>query len=160
MLQKTFICHWHVSACSACHALSFRSITAEAKTWVFLFSSSVNLHLRFGMAADVMCCKQCNLWRRQGAQCWQIGNGEVSYQSLKMVVFGGYLSCIWQHWVRSTNDCSLYSQSSRKNVERKGDTISKTCKGVITSLWKTQRNTNIRRSKIPEVFGIPAGRIF
>src|SRR4029434_9774839 len=35
---------------------------------------------------------------------------------------------------RSTNDIFLYSQSSRKKVERKGDTLSKTCKGVITSL--------------------------
>jgi len=33
--------------------------------------------------------KQCNSWRRQGAQCCQIGDGEVSYQRLKMVVFGG-----------------------------------------------------------------------
>ena len=32
---------------------------------------------------------------------------------------------------RLTNDSSLYSQSSRKKVERKGDTLSKTCKGVI-----------------------------
>ena len=43
----------------------------------------MNLHLRFGMAADVMCFKQCNYWRRQDAQCCQIGNGEVSYQRLK-----------------------------------------------------------------------------
>src|SRR4029434_5160693 len=35
---------------------------------------------------------------------------------------------------------SLYSQSSRKKVERKGHTLSKTCKGVITSLLKTQRS--------------------
>ena len=35
---------------------------------------------------------------------------------------------------RSTNDSSLYSQSSRKKVERKGDALSKTCKGVITSM--------------------------
>ena len=29
------------------------------------------------------------------------------------------------------NDSSLYSQSSRKKVEHKGDTLSETCKGVI-----------------------------
>src|SRR4029434_1708906 len=29
--------------------------------------------------------------------------------------------------LRSVDQCSLYSQSSRKKVERKGDTISKTC---------------------------------
>src|SRR4029434_10204626 len=34
----------------------------------------------------------------------------------------------------STIDSSLYSQSSRKKVERKGNTLSKPCKGVITSL--------------------------
>src|SRR4029434_7288 len=61
---------------------------------------------------------------------------------------------------RSTNDSSLYSLSSRKKVERKGHTLSKTCKDVITSLFKTQRNTNIRRGKIPDDFQIPAGRIF
>src|SRR4029434_6919609 len=60
---------------------------------------------------------------------------------------------------RSTNDSSLYSQSSRKKVERKGDILSKACKEVITSEVK-DRNTNIRRGKIPDVFGIPAGRIF
>ena len=31
---------------------------------------------------------------------------------------------------RLTNDSSLYSQSSRKKVELKGDTLSKTCKSV------------------------------
>src|SRR4029434_4435761 len=61
---------------------------------------------------------------------------------------------------RSTNDSSLYSQSSRKKVERKGHTLSKTCKDVITSLFKTQRNTNIRRGKIPDDFRIPTRRIF
>src|SRR4029434_6773375 len=35
---------------------------------------------------------------------------------------------------RSTTDSSLYSQSSCKKVERKGDTLSKTCKGLITTL--------------------------
>src|SRR4029434_2376589 len=38
---------------------------------------------------------------------------------------------------RSTNDSSLYSQSSRKKVERKGGTPSKTCKGV-TVVCETQ----------------------
>src|SRR4029434_1749259 len=62
--------------------------------------------------ADVMYYfKQCNYWRRQGAQCCQIGTGEVSYQMLKMIVFGG----------QSTNDSSLYSQSLRNKVERKGE---------------------------------------
>src|SRR4029434_11297094 len=50
---------------------------------------------------------------------------------LKMIVFGG----------QSTNDSSLYSQSLRNKVERKGGTLSKTCKGVKTSLCRTQRNT-------------------
>src|SRR4029434_892950 len=104
-------------------------------------------------------CKQCNYWRRQGAQCCQIGNG-VSYQRHKMIAFGGSFSYLTTLGRRSTNDSSLYSQSSRMKVERKGDTLSKTCKDVITSLRKTQRNTNIRRGKIPEIFGIPAGRIF
>ena len=35
---------------------------------------------------------------------------------------------------RSTNGSFLYSQSSCKKVEHKGDTLSKTCKGVKTSL--------------------------
>src|SRR4029434_3943388 len=61
---------------------------------------------------------------------------------------------------RLTNDSPLYSQSSRKKVERKGDTLSKTCKDVITSLFKTQRNTKIRRGKILDGFRIPAGLIF
>src|SRR4029434_9635592 len=61
---------------------------------------------------------------------------------------------------RSTNDSSLYSESSRKKVERKGHTLSKTCKDVITSLFKTQRNTKIRRGKILDDFRIPAGLIF
>src|SRR4029434_10749515 len=61
---------------------------------------------------------------------------------------------------RLTNDSSLYSQGFRKNMEPKGDTPSKTCKGVNSSLAKTQGNTNIRRGKIPDYFGIPAGRIF
>src|SRR4029434_4341331 len=34
---------------------------------------------------------------------------------------------------QSTNDSSLYSQSSRKKVERKGDTLSKTCKDAINN---------------------------
>ena len=33
----------------------------------------------------------------------------------------------------STNESSIYSQSSRKKVERKGDTFSKTCNSLITS---------------------------
>ena len=53
--------------------------------------------------------------------------------------------------IDSTIDSSLYSQSSRKKVERKGDALSKPCKSVITSLWKTQINTNIRQGKIPDV---------
>src|SRR4029434_2858219 len=58
---------------------------------------------------------------------------------------------------RSTNDSSLYSQSSCKKVERKGNTLSKPCKGVITSLLKTQRNTNIRRGKTADASGLTAG---
>ena len=55
--------------------------------------------------------------------------------------------------------CSCVARRSRSSIIQPGDTLSKTCKGVITSLWKTQRNTNIRRGKIPDAFGIPAGRI-
>ena len=40
------------------------------------------------------------------------------------------------------NDSSLYSQSSRKKVERKGDTLSKTFKGVI--VCERPRETEIR----------------
>ena len=55
--------------------------------------------------------------------------------------------------------CNCVARRSRSSIIQPGDTLSKTCKGVITSLWKTQRNTNIRRGKIPDVFGIPAGRL-
>ena len=41
--------------------------------------------------------------------------------------------------------CSCVARRSRSSIIQPGDTLSKTCKGVITSLWKTQRNTNIRR---------------
>ena len=41
---------------------------------------------------------------------------------------------IWQHWEGGRPMTPLYSQSSRKKVEREGDTLSKTCKDVITSL--------------------------
>ena len=65
-----------------------------------------------------------------------------------MIVFRGLLSYLATLGRRSTNDSSLYSQTSRKKVERKGDhrhsivyyvykgdTLSKTCKDVIiTSL--------------------------
>src|SRR4029434_6639009 len=61
---------------------------------------------------------------------------------------------------RSTNDSSRYSQSSRKKVECKGNTLSKPCKGVITSLCKTQINTDIRQRNIPDAFCIAARRIF
>src|SRR4029434_2154319 len=55
---------------------------------------------------------------------------------------------------RSTNDSSLYSQSSRKKVERKGDTLSNTCKAVKTSLCRTQRNT-YRTRQHPGQFSNP-----
>src|SRR4029434_8100521 len=64
-----------------------------------------------------------NQWRRQGAQCCQIENG-VSYQRHKMIAFGGSFSYLATLGRRSTNDSSLYSQSSRKKVERKGHTLS------------------------------------
>src|SRR4029434_9995071 len=58
----------------------------------------------------------------------------ISNSKNEMIAFGGSFSYLATLGRRSTNDSSLYSQSSRMKVERKGDTLSKTCKDVITSL--------------------------
>ena len=69
-----------------------------------------------------------------GGKVLSVARLEMAYQRLKMIVFGGLLSYLATLGRRSTNDSSLYSQSSRKKVECKPDTLSKTCKDVITSL--------------------------
>src|SRR4029434_9602218 len=88
--------------------------------------------------ADVMCCcKQCNWWIVEAARCSVLPDWKW-----RSIVPKPQNDRIWRIIIihlatlgrRSTNDSSLYSQSSRKKVERKGDTLSKTCKGVITSL--------------------------
>src|SRR4029434_6915861 len=53
------------------------------KRGVFYFSLKISSLNRLASydeyPPDVMCCcKQCNQWKRHGAQCCQIGNGEVS----------------------------------------------------------------------------------
>ena len=59
------------------------------------------------------------------------------------------------------NDSFLYSQSSRKKVERKGDTLSWTCKGVIvgerpreTRISNEAKSQTILES-LPDAFLIP-----
>src|SRR4029434_3458764 len=50
---------------------------------------------------------------------------------------------------RTTNDSSLYSQSARKKVERKGGTPSKTCNGV-TVVCETQISDEAKSRTILE----------
>src|SRR4029434_8125214 len=60
---------------------------------------------------------------------------------------------IWQHWEGGRPMTVLTTVRARARRW----TVSEI---PFPKLVRTQRNTNIRRGKIPDAFGIPAGRIF
>ena len=146
---------WHLQMNWQC----FRSITAEAISFFFFkVCPWTYIYVSTWLQAS---CAVVNNATRGGGKVLSVGRLEMAKyrpKGSKWSYLQDNYCAFWQHWEGDLP--ILSSQTSRKKVKRKGKTLSKTFNSVMTSLRKTQRNTNIQRGKILDEFGIPTGRLF